>query len=54
VGIAVTDVEAGWTAQVDGEGLYPQQSVSKLWVAVATLEAVDRAVPRPRESISTN
>lgn len=42
VGIAVTDIEAGWTAEVDGEGLYPQQSVSKLWVAVATLEAVDR------------
>jgi beta-lactamase class A len=42
VGIAVTDVAAGWTAQVNGETPYPQQSVSKLWVAVATLEAVDR------------
>jgi beta-lactamase class A len=42
VGIAVMDVEAGWTAQVAGEELFPQQSVSKLWVALATLEAVDR------------
>ncbi|HEY8615698.1 class A beta-lactamase [Phenylobacterium sp.] len=42
VGIAVTDVATGWTAQVNGETPYPQQSVSKLWVALATLEAVDR------------
>ncbi|WP_374469234.1 class A beta-lactamase [Phenylobacterium sp.] len=42
VGLAVTDVATGWTAQVNGEIPYPQQSVSKLWVAVATLEAVDR------------
>jgi beta-lactamase class A len=42
VGLAVTDVATGWTAQVHGETPYPQQSVSKLWVALATLEAVDR------------
>ncbi|MCR5877835.1 class A beta-lactamase [Phenylobacterium sp. J367] len=42
VGLAVTDVATGWTAQVHGEIPYPQQSVSKLWVALATLEAVDR------------
>lgn len=42
VGIAVMDIEAGWIAQVKGEELFPQQSVSKLWVALATLEAVDR------------
>lgn len=42
VGIAVMDVSSGWTAQVAGEAPYPQQSVSKLWVALSTLEAVDR------------
>lgn len=41
VGVAVTDVTEHWTAQVDGEALYPQQSVSKLWVALATMQAVD-------------
>ncbi len=41
VGIAVTDVTAGWTAQIAGDDVYPQQSVSKLWVALAVLQAVD-------------
>jgi beta-lactamase class A len=41
VGVAVTDVTERWTAEVDGEALYPQQSVSKLWVALATMQAVD-------------
>lgn len=41
VGIAVSDVEEGWTAGVDLDGAYPQQSVSKLWVAMAVLKAAD-------------
>lgn len=41
VGVAVTDVETGWTAGVDADRPYPQQSVSKLWVAIAVLRAVD-------------
>jgi beta-lactamase class A len=41
VGIAVTDVADGWTAQVAGDQVFPQQSVSKLWVALAVLQAVD-------------
>ncbi len=41
VGIAVSDVTAGWTAQVLGEETFPQQSVSKLWVALAVMQAVD-------------
>lgn len=43
-GIAVRDLEGGWTIAHDGEALYPQQSVSKLWVAVSVLDAVDRGV----------
>lgn len=42
VGIAVRDVQAGWTAGYDMGVLYPQQSVSKLWVAIAILNLVDR------------
>ena len=41
VGVAVTDVKTGWTAGVDAERPYPQQSVSKLWVAMTVLRAVD-------------
>jgi beta-lactamase class A len=41
VGIAAMDVDAGWVAAVDGASLYPQQSVSKLWVALAVFAAVD-------------
>lgn len=42
VGIAVSDVEQGWTAAYNGDARLPQQSVSKLWVALAILDAVDR------------
>jgi beta-lactamase class A len=42
VGIAVTDVSQGWTAQAAGWEVFPQQSVSKLWVALSVLQAVDR------------
>jgi len=42
VGIAVTDVSQRWTAQVAGEEVFPQQSVSKLWVALSALSAIDR------------
>lgn len=41
VGVAVTDVAAGWTAGVDADRPYPQQSVSKLWVAIAVMKAAD-------------
>lgn len=42
VGIAVSDVESGWVAAVNGEMLFPQQSVSKLWVALTAMQAVER------------
>lgn len=42
VGIAVSDVAQGWTASALGDETFPQQSVSKLWVALAVLQAVDR------------
>ena len=42
VGIAVRSVEEGWQAGWHAEELYPQQSVSKLWVAITAMDAVDR------------
>ncbi len=42
VGVAVKDLSQGWTAAYDGDRLYPQQSVSKLWPALAVFDAVDR------------
>jgi beta-lactamase class A len=41
VGIAVSDVGAGWVADVNGTEPFPQQSVSKTWVAIAVMDAVD-------------
>ncbi|HEY0148786.1 MAG TPA: class A beta-lactamase [Allosphingosinicella sp.] len=42
IGIAVKDVETGWTAAYDGNTLFPQQSVSKFWVALTALDKADR------------
>jgi len=42
VGIAVQSVDNGWTISYNGGRRFPQQSVSKLWVAMAMLDAVDR------------
>ena len=42
VGIAVRSVEGGWSAGWKADELYPQQSVSKLWVAITALDAVDK------------
>ena len=44
VGIAVEDVDSGWIAAVDGQTLYPQQSVAKLWVGLAVMDGVDRGL----------
>ena len=40
-GIAVRDVQAGWTISYNGAALSPQQSVSKLWVAITVFDAID-------------
>ena len=42
LGIAVKDVQSGWTAHFNGDDYFPQQSVSKLWVAVAVFDQVER------------
>ncbi|HPA39745.1 MAG TPA: serine hydrolase, partial [Phenylobacterium sp.] len=46
VGVAVADVTDGWVASVDGQLSFPQQSVSKLWVAITAMEKVDQGMMR--------
>lgn len=41
-GIAVLDVADGWSVDYNGHAHLPQQSVSKLWVAITVLNAIDR------------
>jgi len=42
VGIAVQSVDYGWTVGWKADEYYPQQSVSKLWVSITALDAVDK------------
>jgi beta-lactamase class A len=44
VGVAVFDVTDGWLASYQGDRAFPQQSVSKVWVAVGLLDQVDRGL----------
>jgi beta-lactamase class A len=40
-GIAILSVDNGWSIEKRGGELFPQQSVSKLWVAMTVLDQVD-------------
>jgi beta-lactamase class A len=42
VGIAVRSIDDGWSTGWKADELYPQQSVSKLWVSITALDAVDK------------
>ncbi len=42
VGIAVREIDTGWTTAWRGGDAFPQQSVAKLWAALALLDAVDQ------------
>ena len=41
-GIAIINLSEGWEIDYGAGNLFPQQSCSKLWVAITTLDAVDR------------
>ena len=41
-GVAVLAIDGNWSLSKRGEELFPQQSVSKLWVAMTVLDQVDR------------
>jgi beta-lactamase class A len=40
-GIAIFAVDAGWSVEKRGNELFPQQSVSKLWVTMTALDQID-------------
>lgn len=42
VGIAVRSIDDGWSTGWNADELCPQQSVSKLWVSITALDAVDK------------
>src|SRR5688500_781261 len=42
VGIAVKSVNEGWWTGWKADELYPQPSVSKLWVSITAFDAVDK------------
>ena len=52
VGIAVRSVDDGWSTGWRADELYPQQSVSKLWVAITALDAVDKGRVRLTDRVS--
>ncbi|WP_184091321.1 serine hydrolase [Sphingomonas xinjiangensis] len=41
IAISVRDVDEGWVIAWNGDKAHPQQSVSKLWVAIAVMRDVD-------------
>lgn len=41
-GVAITSLDEGWTVEANARRRMPQQSVSKLWVAMTVLEARDQ------------
>jgi beta-lactamase class A len=52
VGIAVRSVNDGWSTGWQENGYYPQQSVSKLWVSITALDAVDRGKIRLTDKVT--
>ena len=44
VGIAVREVDSDWSTSWNGRRFFPQQSVSKFWVALTAFNAVDAGV----------
>ncbi len=52
MGIAVRAVDDGWTVESGGRQLLPQQSVSKLWVAMTLLDQRDQGRARLDDPIT--
>jgi beta-lactamase class A len=52
VGIAVRSVDDGWAIGWKADELYPQQSVSKLWVSITALDAVDKGRVRLTDQVT--
>ena len=51
-GIAVVSLRDGWEIDWNANTLFPQQSCSKLWVAITALDAVDRGRVRLSDPVT--
>ena len=51
-GISVASLSDGWQADYNATTLFPQQSCSKLWVAIAAMDAVDRGRVRLDDKVT--
>ncbi|MEO6359981.1 MAG: serine hydrolase [Sphingomicrobium sp.] len=51
-GVSVVSLSDGWEAEWNSAVLFPQQSCSKLWVAISTLDAVDRGSVKLTDRVS--
>jgi beta-lactamase class A len=52
VGIAVREIDTGWTTSWNGERHFPQQSVSKFWVALTAFSRIDAGDLSPDDRIT--
>jgi beta-lactamase class A len=52
VGIAVRSIDDNWATGWRADELYPQQSVSKLWVSITALDAADRGRVRMDDKVT--
>jgi beta-lactamase class A len=52
VGIAVKSIDEGWSVGWKANELYPQQSVSKLWVSITALDAADKGRVRLDDKVT--
>ncbi len=52
VGISVISLRDGWQAEYNPATLFPQQSCSKLWVAITALDAVDKGQVRLTDRVT--
>jgi beta-lactamase class A len=51
-GIAIVSLRDGWEIDWNANSLFPQQSCSKLWVAITAMDAVDRGKLRLDERVT--
>ena len=51
-GVSIASVKGGWQIDQNAAALYPQQSCSKLWVAITALDAVDRGAIRLADRVT--
>jgi len=54
VGIAVRSINDGWWTGWKADELYPQQSVSKLWVSITAFDAVDKGRVNLNQRVTLN